>query len=58
MSRRATKASMSALWVVSNAPGVVGKFVEVVTPATVAAPCAPRAMAEAPSPSVPPRKVE
>ena len=33
-----TKASTLPFWVVSNAPGVVGKFVESASPATYAAP--------------------
>src|SRR3990172_8827829 len=57
-SRFAAKASSSPLCVVSKAPEVVGKSVEVVPPVTYALPEASTAMEDPPSLSPPPRKVE
>src|SRR5688572_9554002 len=56
--RRVTKASPMPLWLVSKAPGVVGKSAERVHPTTVAAPCASRAMAPIVSEVAPPRNVD
>ena len=41
----ATKASLPPLWLVSKAPGVVGKSLEAVQPVTVARPAASSARA-------------
>src|SRR5262245_66405562 len=56
--RRATNASEDPFQLVSYAPGVVGKSVETVEPATVAAPEPSRARANAGSRSAPPRNGE
>jgi hypothetical protein len=54
-----TKASIWPLCVVSNAPGVVGKFVERVSPVTCALPPASTATPTKPASSLlPPRNVE